>query len=90
MELFGKKEGKKEAKILDDETAKKTKAELSHKSKLILFNNEERAKCSHNELLELEYFYDSEDEFGDSDVFERKQAIKDPKSVIAKIDSIKV
>lgn len=61
----------------------------SQKAKKKLFNTKERKMMCHNDILENEYYWDSEEEYGNEDVFEKRQVIKDPVKTLKKIDDLK-
>ena len=55
-----------------------------------IFNKENRKELSHNEILEYEYKYNSEEEFGLEDAFEKTRVIKRDSEVKKKLRHINV
>lgn len=53
-----------------------------------IFDPEKRKNLSHKEVLEYEYIYNSEDEFGNEDAFEKARIIKNPDDTMKKLKSI--
>eukprot|EP01022_Parablepharisma_sp_SALTPOND_P016763 TRINITY_DN2533_c0_g1_i1.p3 TRINITY_DN2533_c0_g1~~TRINITY_DN2533_c0_g1_i1.p3 ORF type:complete len:298 (-),score=29.16 TRINITY_DN2533_c0_g1_i1:2033-2926(-) len=53
-----------------------------------LFNPEKQRILSHNEILEYEYLYNSEDEFGNEDAFEKQRVVKCHSQVMHKLKNI--